>query len=274
MAKYIAHASIDERGKISGGSAGDQTGKEVCIRTWYSKPWNYLLKIKDAKVRKQFGNNMIALAKNNKVGYDQSQRNTLLTQAEKVKFDFSKISTMCECDCSSAITICLLGAIYLIHGKSAYEKAKSVLVNSGNCATTSTLRSALTKLDMIVAHNGKDYIGGTSKADFGDIFIKEGSHVVCYVNDGKSVKVNPIAVKVESAESKSSKYNKTYTTTANLNLRSGAGTSKDILVTMPKGTKVKCAGKYTKVKDTVWLLVETIVSGTKYTGFCSKDYLS
>lgn len=188
--KYIAHASIDERGKISGGKAGDQTGSEVCIRTWYSKPWHYLLKLKDAKVRKQLGNNMIALAKNNHVGYDQSQRNTLLTQAEKVGFDFSKITVDCECDCSSAITICLLGAIYVVHGKLAYDKAKSVLVVSGNCATTSTLRSALTKLDMIVAHNGKDYIGGTSKADFGDIYVKEGSHVVCYIDKGNTVKVS------------------------------------------------------------------------------------
>ena len=28
----IGHASIDENGKITGGKAGDQTGKEVCIR--------------------------------------------------------------------------------------------------------------------------------------------------------------------------------------------------------------------------------------------------
>ena len=37
MAVKIGHASIDERGKISGGKAGDQTGKEVCIRDWYNK---------------------------------------------------------------------------------------------------------------------------------------------------------------------------------------------------------------------------------------------
>ena len=30
----LAHASIDENGKVSGGAAGDQTGKEVCIRSW------------------------------------------------------------------------------------------------------------------------------------------------------------------------------------------------------------------------------------------------
>ena len=35
----IGHASIDENGKITGGAAGDQNGKEVCTRDWYNKPW-------------------------------------------------------------------------------------------------------------------------------------------------------------------------------------------------------------------------------------------
>ena len=47
MAITIGHASIDERGKINGGSSGDQTGKEVCTRSYYmhSKGW-YLLRPK------------------------------------------------------------------------------------------------------------------------------------------------------------------------------------------------------------------------------------
>ena len=43
----IIHASINEQGKISGGQLGDQTGKEVCIRSWYSKPWSYVITAKD-----------------------------------------------------------------------------------------------------------------------------------------------------------------------------------------------------------------------------------
>lgn len=186
MAKYIAHASLDERGKIKGGAAGDQ-GKEVCVRTWYNKPWNCVLRINNEKVRKQFANNMIDLANASYAGYDQNQRNTLLTQAKKVDFDFTKIKTKCECDCSSAITICLLGAIYKVLGKEAYEKAYKVLVVDGNCATTSTLRGRLNKLDMITVYTSSTYIAGTSKAVYGDIYLKEGSHVVCYIDDGNKV---------------------------------------------------------------------------------------
>ena len=35
MTVRIAHASIDERGKITGGSAGDQTGKEDLLSHHY-----------------------------------------------------------------------------------------------------------------------------------------------------------------------------------------------------------------------------------------------
>lgn len=75
--------------------------------------------------------------------------------------------------------------------------------------------------------------------------------------------------KTEAAKSKSAACNKSYTTTANLNLRAGAGTKKDIILTIPKGNKVRCYGYYTKVGNTAWLYV----AYGKYTGFVSKDYL-
>lgn len=75
--------------------------------------------------------------------------------------------------------------------------------------------------------------------------------------------------KTEAAKSKSAACNKSYTTTANLNLRAGAGTKKDIILTIPKGNKVRCYGYYTKVGNTPWLYV----AYGKYTGFVSRDYL-
>ena len=42
----IAHASLNEKGKITGGEPGDQTGKEICIRSFYtpSYGWKYHLR--------------------------------------------------------------------------------------------------------------------------------------------------------------------------------------------------------------------------------------
>lgn len=45
-ANRIVHASINEKGKITGGKTGDQTGKEICIRSYYeySGGWTYHLR--------------------------------------------------------------------------------------------------------------------------------------------------------------------------------------------------------------------------------------
>ena len=44
--EHIVHASIDERGTTMGRKAGDQTGKEICIRKYYtpSYGWDYHLR--------------------------------------------------------------------------------------------------------------------------------------------------------------------------------------------------------------------------------------
>lgn len=40
----IVHASINENRKITGGKIGDQTGKEICVRSYYNHPWTYVLR--------------------------------------------------------------------------------------------------------------------------------------------------------------------------------------------------------------------------------------
>ena len=292
MAKYIAHSSIDERGKISGGQAGDQTGKEVCIRTW----WDFatqVLRIEDQKVREYFANNMIDCCDNDNIGYDQGGRNSLLAEAIKVNFDFSKITTKCEGDCSSTVTACVLGAIYKVLGKEAYEEAYAILVVSGNCATTSTLSARLRNLPMVKVslYTSTAYTKSTSNAVFGDIYNKPSNHVVAYINDGKKVvtsktetttttatpTVTHTATKsVKATDSAKSFLNSiagTYKATANLNVRHGAGTTKKKMVVIPKGTQVKCYGYYTMVSKTKWYYIQFTLNGVTYTGFASSKYL-
>jgi hypothetical protein len=64
-----------------------------------------------------------------------------------------------------------------------------------------------------------------------------------------------------------------YTTTGNLWLRHGAGTLKKKIVVIPKGTKVKCYGYFTKSGSTNWLYIQFTLKGVKYTGFASGKYL-
>ena len=40
----IVHASINENGRAKGGKVGDQTGREICVRSYYNYPWDCVLR--------------------------------------------------------------------------------------------------------------------------------------------------------------------------------------------------------------------------------------
>ena len=91
-------------------------------------------------------------------------------------------------------------------------------------------------------------------------------------SNGSGVQVDDS--KTDYAQSFVKSYAGQYTTTADLHLRAGAGTSKRSITVLPEGTAVRCYGYYTKQADgTVWLYVVATVGGVKYTGFCSRRYL-
>ena len=106
MSIMIGHASSDERGKYNGGQAGDQNGREVYVREWYNRPWNKVVRPKSAYVAAGMVRAMRDACHNNSVGYDQSQRTTLYTQAKAAGWDLSKITVPCETDCSALIAVC------------------------------------------------------------------------------------------------------------------------------------------------------------------------
>ena len=79
----------------------------------------------------------------------------------------------------------------------------------------------------------------------------------------------PAAKTLQVAKRKSAAYNKAYKTTADLNMRSGAGTDFPVLTTLKKSAACRCYGYYNAVGSTVWLFGEA--AGKK--GYCSKAYL-
>lgn len=67
----------------------------------------------------------------------------------------------------------------------------------------------------------------------------------------------------------------TYKVTASsLNIRNGAGIAKKVMVSIPKGTAVKCYGYYTSLLGVKWLYVQFTYKGVTYTGFASSKYLA
>lgn len=186
MAVKIGHASIDENGKASGGSAGDQTGKELCTRDWYAKGWNVLLRPALADLAEKSAAAMEAACRNELIGYDQYGRNTLFHKANETGFDLAKISAPCECDCSSLVHVCAIaGGAKITYGSNGY--------------TTRTMVAAFVASGDYIKLTGSEYLTSDKLLKRGDILVKEGSHTVMVLGDGAGSTVSDATPKEDIA---------------------------------------------------------------------------
>lgn len=104
----VGSARIDERGQLTGGQAGDQTGMEVAIEPWYkhAKGW-VVIRAKDATIRERIASCMEAACANDNIGYDQSTSWDLYDKSKQYGWDCSKVTVPTETDCSSLIRVCV-----------------------------------------------------------------------------------------------------------------------------------------------------------------------
>lgn len=174
----IAHASIDENKNIKGGQAGNQSGREVCVREWYNKPWTICLRHPDRKVRERIADiaEMLATSPvNSLIGYDQNERNTLHNVAKRCKYDiieFINAHELCETDCSAFVTcVCLFAGL-------------KQLDYNGNAPTTSSMKSVFKKAGFNVLTD-KKYVSMTDYLSKGDILVKPSGHTVVVLDDGE-----------------------------------------------------------------------------------------
>lgn len=129
MAVLIGSARSDERGKITGGKAGDQNGgKEVSTQNWYkhSKGWR-VLRCKNPEKAAKMAEAMRNLCATNYVGYDQYQRNTLYDALKAVCWNLSKLNKNVETDCSALIRVCAAYAGITLPNFNTSSQAKAML---------------------------------------------------------------------------------------------------------------------------------------------------
>lgn len=171
MSVYVGSARIDENGKAYNGRAGDQTGKEVGTQKWYkhSKGWRVFRAIDRAAALK-IAEAMEAACTNSKIGYDQWQRNTLYTKAEKVGFDVSKVTSACETDCSALVRVCC---------------AYAGIMGLPSDFRTGNMPGNLLKTGAFVELKGSKYTDQHNFLGRGDILITRTSgHTVVVLDDG------------------------------------------------------------------------------------------
>lgn len=166
MAVLIGHASISENGTING-QPGDQTGKEVCTRYWYNKPWNVMLICTDKELAKRAAQEMRYACANDNVGYGQNDRTTAYTKAKAI--GTFKGSGKGNTDCSQLYVAC-----YILAGLTSL---------SPNCYT-GNMRQALLNTGKFKAYTDSAHISTDAYAEIGACYLKEGSHVVMALENG------------------------------------------------------------------------------------------
>lgn len=138
MSVTIGSARIDENGHISGGKAGDQTGREVSTQSFYvhSKGW-YVLRPKSASVANGIAASMKRACANDNYGYDQGNRLDCLKYGTN-----SKVKT--ECDCGTLVRLCVKEASGKDPGNFNTANEVSVLQATGLFEPTKTYYSGMT----------------------------------------------------------------------------------------------------------------------------------
>lgn len=105
----IGEARCNEKGTLSGGKPGDQTGKEVGMGSWYNGGWLYMFRAKDKTIRDKIAQAMMDTCNNSNIGYniDQPNRYAAWDNAEKNGHDIKGISKKGDTTCSQAVSMCL-----------------------------------------------------------------------------------------------------------------------------------------------------------------------
>lgn len=244
----ISNCGHDEKGGYSGGKAGDQTGGEYCIRAWYNRPWDCVLRHPDGKVRSDIAKLARQAAENDKIGYDQSQRTTFWGKL-KAATDYlpANIKTACEADCSSS-TAAIVKAV-------GYRKKDDKLKGINPQLCTWDIRNAFKVAGFDVLTDSK-YRTSQDYLLPGDILLNEQHHVAINLTKGGKAG-GTAAVKAKQGET-------LYRVTAKsgLNCRKGPGAKFAV-------TRVLSSNATVRVKS---------VSGgwakTAKGDYCSAQYLS
>lgn len=182
MAVKIGSARINEKGKTTGGTPGDQTKGEVSTQNWYlhSKGW-VVIRAKDEATREKIAYAMEAACANEKIGYGQDNRMGLFNAVKNKGYDPAKCSEKVNTDCSETVRVCVHHA--------------GVVCKDFNTANEAAVLKATGLFDIIT---DESYTKKSTNLLRGDILVTatKGHTVVVLSNGSKTKPSNLFQVKV------------------------------------------------------------------------------
>ena len=165
----IGQASRDERGRYSGGLAGDQDGREVAIREWYNRPWNKILRARNTAVAGRIAAAMEDACRNDNIGYDQYERTTLYDLCKANGWNIKAVNRPCETDCSALVSVCVNAAGIRVSGDIYTGNEASALLRTG-------------EFELLTAPK---YLLSDEYLRRGDILLYEFHHTAIALQDGR-----------------------------------------------------------------------------------------
>lgn len=185
MAVKIGSARIDENGKAHGGKAGDQTGKEVSTQNWYryKKSGKYVdwrvMRFKSPELAERNAVAMEHACANPLIGYDQYQRDSLLSDVASFGYDPAKTTKSVETDCSALERVCIAYAV-------KYDVIGNYL--RGRRFSTANMCEIMLETGLFEELKGEKYAQSSDYLKRGDILCTAvQAHVVTVLSDGAKV---------------------------------------------------------------------------------------
>lgn len=175
---YVSNSGSDEKGKYTGGTAGDQNGGEWALKAWYKRPWTVVLRHPDELVRTAIAQLGIEAALNDKIGYDQAQRYTYWTELSKAGFRPSKITTPCEEDCTAGVTANVKAVGELLGIKALKDLPKTI--------TSRNMKSYFVNAGF-QAFTDSSHVNAHANLLPGDILLYESHHAATNITKGANM---------------------------------------------------------------------------------------
>lgn len=190
MATKISNCGSNENGKTTGGKAGDQTGKEYRVISWYSRPWKCVLRYSDPKVGEEIARISEAAAKNDNIGYCQTHRRTYHDALKVANWNPAAIKTPVEADCSASTLANIIAA--------GHKCGIAALKQVNPDGYTGNMRAALKKAGFTVLTDSK-YLTSSDYLLPGDILLNDNAHAAVNLTAGPKAKAAAVTTPAASA---------------------------------------------------------------------------
>lgn len=172
--QMIAQASIGGNGQVYDPHPGNQTGGELNIKQWSSRPWNCVLRPRDPNMGLRLATLQRDACRNQNIGYDWARRTTYFSKLRAANWNPSAIRDKCDTDCS-ALTCANIAAVGHLMNNSQWASLGQL--------STHYMRSALTSRGFLLLTDSR-YLTSDKYLLPGDVLLNDGKHTAVNLDAG------------------------------------------------------------------------------------------